>query len=276
MGSIMYQGASPKIMYQGAEYGASGGNGVIEIYELKTYDLAGYTVTMTHTDGTAITKSVTTSPQTLEFELGNPGEWTISNSKDDFIRVVDIGVVNDFYNGNVLYLWDFTQSLVDEKQQVAVELNRCTRDEHGIYLNAANSYVYVPVPISEGRRLDIKFGTMDKQFGNGNGRLITGGTGYSYAKDGFIVHNGQYYSIYNDYASPYWANDSNLLYDAFSDAKLSMINLNGYTFYKNDLLVYEPNKNMRDVSLNGFCLGSRDGYSFYNAYIESMAIISLT
>lgn len=276
MGSIMYQGASPKIMYQGAEYGASGGNGVIEIYELKTYDLAGYTVTMTHTDGTTITKSVTTSPQTLEFEIGSPGEWTISNSKDDFIRVVDIGVVNDFYNGNILYLWDFTQSLVDEKQQVAVELGNCTRDEHGIYLNAANSYVRVPVPISEGRRLDIKFGTMDKQFGNEHGRLITG-YNYNYQDYGFIVHGGQYYSIYNAYGSEYWANDSNLLYDAFSGAKLSMINLNGdYTFYKNDLLVYEPNKFMKDVSTNGFYLGSRQGYSFYNAYIESMAIISLT
>ena len=275
MGSIMYQGASPKIMYQGVEYGASGGNGVIEIYELKTYDLAGYTVTMTHTDGTTITKSVTTSPQTLEFEIGTPGEWTISNSKDDFIRVVDIGVVNDFYNGNVLYLWDFTQSLVDEKQQVAVVLNHCTRDEHGIYLNAANSCVKVPVPISKGRRLDIKFGTMDKQFGINNGRLITGFSS-NYQDSGFMVQNGQYYSIYNDDEWPYWANDSNLLYDAFSDAKLSMINLNGFTFYKNDLLVYEPNINMIDVSSNGFYLGSNKGLSFYNAYIESMAIISLT
>lgn len=273
MGSIMYQGASPKIMYQGVEYGASGGNGVIEVYELKTYDLAGYTVTMTHSSGTTITKSVTTSPQTLKFEIGNPGEWTISNSKNNVTKTVYINVRDDYYNDSFLYRWDLTNSLLDEKEGLAVTLNNCTRDENGVYLSSASSAIEVPVGIKRGMKLEVKFGNMDKKFGTDNGRLISAYG--SYYDRGFIVHDGEYFSVY--YSG--WDTDSDLLYDTFSNAKLSILypSQEGYhKIYKNDVLVYEPQKYIDISSNSGFQIGCKNGYAYYDAYVESITIIDTT
>ena len=79
------------------ESGGGGGSSIVEIYQLTVKQLAGYTVTMTHEDGTAITKSVTTDNEVVTFELTKAGVWTLSNSKDATTVAHNVNVVSDTF-----------------------------------------------------------------------------------------------------------------------------------------------------------------------------------
>lgn len=93
------------IMYKNKPYptgGASmGGASTVSILSIRVIGYSGYTVTLTHTDSTAITQSIISSNQTVNFQIPKPGVWTLSNSKDNATKTFSINTTSDIFAGTL-------------------------------------------------------------------------------------------------------------------------------------------------------------------------------
>lgn len=82
--------------------GGGSGGGSVELFNLTCVGLNGYTVTLTHTDGTVITQSITESPQTIGFEIPKAGTWTVSNTKNSETLTHIVNTTSDTYGHSPL------------------------------------------------------------------------------------------------------------------------------------------------------------------------------
>lgn len=245
---------------------------VIKLYNLRVYDLTGYTVTMTHSSGTAITKPVTDMIQTIPFEITKAGTWTITNSKNEMTKEVIFNKEEGSYNPPAIYYWDFTQSLTDTMQNVDAVLTSATRDENGVYISSSSGYIKIPVQVSENQKISVEFGTMTKGFGTSHGRLFM-----LDSASGLISRNGGNFSVYGSNSS--WDSGSNLAYDAFTNAKLTVETYKSgnniyWKIYKDDVLVYSPSVPCNFPN-NYFMIGSEGGQGYYSMYVKKLWIDEL-
>ena len=95
------------MFFMGKEYpnvamggGSGGGGGYVEKYSVGASNYRGYTLTLTHEDGTALSQTVPSEgTATVIFEIPKAGEWTLSNNKDSRTLVHRVNVITDTFGG---------------------------------------------------------------------------------------------------------------------------------------------------------------------------------
>lgn len=95
------------MFFMGKEYpnvamggGSGGGGGYVEKYSVGASNYRGYTLTLTHEDGTALSQTVPSEgTATVIFEIPKAGEWTLSNDKDSRTLVHRVNIKSDTFGG---------------------------------------------------------------------------------------------------------------------------------------------------------------------------------
>lgn len=92
--------------YMGKEYpnfgggSGSGGGGYVEKYTVSASNYRGYTLTLTHEDGTTLSQTVpSTGSSSVTFEIPKAGEWVLSNNKDSRTKTHQVHVESDAFGG---------------------------------------------------------------------------------------------------------------------------------------------------------------------------------
>ena len=164
--------------------------------------------------------------------------------------------------GNLLYSWDFTQSLTDTVNGSVATLHSCTRDSEGIHFTSGSSNVsfdraFTGVDVT----YEIDISTMDRQ-GTAHGRvfMISDNEGFVYRSTG----------AWGVYKSSSWSMSSTSDANYFSGSTLKIV-FSKYgvpSFYKGNSLVYSYN----GYPWSGlYTLGS-SSTSFYNMTISALRI----
>lgn len=114
------------MFFMGKEYpnvamggGSGGGGGYVEKYSVGASNYRGYTLTLTHEDGTALSQTVPSEgTATVIFEIPKAGEWTLSNDKDSRTLVHRVNVVTDTFGGiNAPFTLDITSDNLNQTVQ---------------------------------------------------------------------------------------------------------------------------------------------------------------
>ena len=143
--------------------------------------------------------SVTLSGYTLSGTIG-AGENTITVTIGALSTTVTVtGTAtagSDPEEPNLLYAWDFTQSLIDSVTGREVVVSGTVRDEEGLHFTTANSSAITDIDATN-KTLVVEFGDVEKQ-GTGNGRCLTfvttpGSTG---GGQGLVWHNTGFWATY--------------------------------------------------------------------------------
>lgn len=95
------------MFFMGKEYpnvamggGSGGGGGYVEKYSVGASNYRGYTLTLTHEDGTALSQTVPSEgTATVIFEIPKAGEWTLTNDKDSRTLVHRVNIKSDTFGG---------------------------------------------------------------------------------------------------------------------------------------------------------------------------------
>ena len=142
------------------------------------------------------------------------------------------------------YDWDFRESLIDSISGVQAECHSVTYDENGLLFNNASAYVKLPgyVKMFAAAKLkpieiELDVGDMNLASTSYHKRFVMANEGC-----GLIYRNS---GVWSFYAVDYWAQDSDISdKDYFSNSLLKIIiDSNDYWhIYKNNSLVYEPNR----------------------------------
>lgn len=183
----------------------------------------------------------------------------------DGLSKVTVNVEGGSSNRFSAYDWDFRESLIDSISGAEVELHAVTRDENGLLFNYTNSYVTIPSyikPILVARlkpfEIEVDIGDMNLNFNSSNIRFIMADF-----EKGFIYRSSGVWGLYNGS----WAENSSITdKDYFSNSILRIIidSNNYWHIYKNNDLVYEPNRYLDFDKNQNSIFGSSSGASSSN------------
>ena len=164
--------------------------------------------------------------------------------------------------GNLLYSWDFTQSLTDTVNGSVATLYNCTQDSTGVHFTAGNSNItfdraFTGVDVT----YEIDIVTMDRQ-GTAHGRvfMLSDTEGLVYRSTG----------AWGTYKGSGWSMSSVTDANYFSGSTLKVVyDIHGLpSFYKNNSFV----KSSTGTPWSGlYTLGS-SSTSFYNMTISALRI----
>ena len=158
-------------------------------------DLTDITVTGHYSNGA----SVTLSGYTLSGTIG-AGENTITvtiGSLSTTVTVTGTATAgSDPEEPNLLYAWDFTQSLIDSVTGKELTASAALQDEEGLHFTATNAYVITGIN-AFGKILEVEFGSVEKQ-STAHGRCLTFAASESSSGSGhgLVWHNTGYWATY--------------------------------------------------------------------------------
>ena len=204
-------------------------------------DLTGLTVSVVYSDGS----SSATTRYTLSGQIANVGSNTVTVSYSGKTATFEVtGLENESSEpsqGQLLYSWDFSQSLVDTLRGQEVILTNATRDTAGLHIGAANAVACTNVDIT-GKTAEIEFGEVTDGIGGAHGRAVTLGhvldpTSAGAYNSGLVWHNNGHWAWYGGATTAGWTDGTNTTKLAISNGTLRM--------------PIKANKGKTDVTLNG-------------------------
>lgn len=182
---------------------------------------------------------------TLSGQIANVGSNTVTVSYSGKTATFEVtGLENESSEpsqGQLLYSWDFSQSLVDMLRGQEVILTNATRDTAGLHIGAANAVACTNVDIT-GKTAEIEFGEVTDGIGGAHGRAVTLGhvldpTSAGAYNSGLVWHNNGHWAWYGGATTAGWTDGTNTTKLAISNGTLRM--------------PIKANKGKTDVTLNG-------------------------
>ena len=155
-------------------------------------DLTGITVTGHYSNGASITLSGYTLSGTIA-----AGENTVTVTVGELTATITVtGTAVAGNEPNLLYSWDFTQSLIDGVTGKELTASAALQDEEGLHFTATNAYVITGID-AFGKILEVEFGAVEKQ-GTAHGRCLTfaASESSSGSGQGLVWHNTGYWATY--------------------------------------------------------------------------------
>ena len=222
-------------------------------------------VTANYEDGTSETVANYTLSGTLE-----EGSSTITVTYGGKTTTFNVTVTHN--SKQMLYNWDFTDSLVDSVQGVTAVLGKITgdnptQDSSGVHITSNNQYIHLGDVYEQGTTIEVDFGTMDRQ-GTANSRVLmvgtvaTGGLG-----TGFIYRSN---NTWNWYASGSWdtAISSTTNANVFSNSTLKAVfdNDGHMAVYNGDVLLGTSTRAFLETDGTTVELGANSGTGTYTSY----------
>ena len=156
-------------------------------------DLTGITVTGHYSNGA----SVTISAYTLTGVIA-AGENTVTVTVGDLSATFTVtGTAVAGNDPNLLYSWDFTQSMTDSITGKELTASGAIQDVEGLHFTVATASVATGINVF-GKTIEVEFGPVEKQSANTHGRCLT----FSSSEDttgsgqGLVWHNTGYWATY--------------------------------------------------------------------------------
>lgn len=174
--------------------------------------------------------------------------------------------------GKTIANFNFKSSLTDSVNGFVATISGATRDSSGLHFSSSSNICNLPVELlSICRTYEIKMG-LTSVATSSNGTLLSFGTYDNTSSHGLIYH----------YSSGKWGvwdhnngwEDSDISDPDFfsgSVVKIEILPSNKWNIYKDDELVFSPNKIFSKVP-NSFAIGGVGSNSYYNMTIESLVI----
>ena len=160
--------------------------------------------------------------------------------------------------------WNFKESFVGSERDIVITPSNVVRDSNGAIFNAANCYLSIPIR--------LPFCTIELYIGQMN---LTSGSNRRFVmksdSEGLIYRTGGKWSFY---AANAWATDSDITDGSFfANSTLKIVVDSSYYWhiYKDNILVYEPNRPL-EFSASNIRIGSSSS-SILNAVIEGLRIL---
>lgn len=175
-----------------------------------------------------------------------------------------------------IYFWDFTKSLVDEKQGVTAVLNGgATRDENGLHLQGAEQYCQFLFE-------DIVTTNKSYTFEMECGEFVKKSNNFQYTIATYDKNNGMYTFEYNGRNGWGYFNGSGWIFDKswveynnsniFNNKKISFIFGNSTITVKIDNTVVQNFSNTKINKIFRFVGNNKGDNSYYNMTIRSIKI----
>lgn len=181
-------------------------------------------------------------------------------------------------NGDLLYNWDFTKSLVDTVSGNTVTLcdSGITQDANGLSISAANGYATISNAFGNGlnRTIEIDIASVDRQ-STAHGRFVAVRPTTSGGFDsGFIYRNSGKWAVYcggwfdSTVTDPTALNGKTITIKIFgagtsADQATFAVYLNGELLAESTAFVYTN---------TDLCIGSPAGSSLYNCTVTGMRV----
>ena len=181
-------------------------------------------------------------------------------------------VPKDYEVGELLYEWDFTQSLIDTVSGSEITLGgNATQDANGLTIPDASSYARMASGVMAFTRIvEIDVASTDAKFGNVLGKfLIMNGT------DKAIAY--RYNVTWNIFTGNGWSDNSafsgNLASkNAFSGSLFAVDLSNPPKLYKDGALMGTATTYWKAADFGAGSIGATNGSSFYQAVITGMRV----
>ena len=233
--------------------------------------LTGIVVTATYSDGS----TATVTGYALSGEIAE-GSNTITVSYGGKTTTFTVTGVDESggdtgeTTGNLLYNWDFTNSLTDSVSGQTATLSGATQDSDGLHIASASDYTLLGDIIGSGnnRTLEVEFGTVEDSGFTGHGRMITMGNSETNFDRGFIYHSTGAWAYYNGT----WQDSEETSKTAISGKTLKMAykSDNTCSVYLDGTLILES-VSSKILTYKYIAIGAAAN-AFYNATIKSVKV----
>lgn len=212
---------------------------------------------------TLITKNITAN-----------GTYNAVDDNADGYSIVTVNVPSGDSDKFKKYGWDFKTSLTDSITGITATLEgTATQTTDGVEIDTSNDRIEIPNFVKSVGALFSQC-TIEIDIGD----MILGGSTSNHHRffmptsaNGLIYRNNGKWAFYNGS----WATDSNITdFDYFANSTMKIIIDSSYYWhvYKDDVLVYEPNRPYNVASASGLLYIGSTGESCLNTVIEGLRI----